>query len=564
MNIKLKIKGKLILSFVLILIIFGVSILLVVNYSVKNLVTQNKLESDSNLGYELLDQTYKGEWRISNGNMYKGETLVNGDTVFVDRVKNKTKSLATIFLGDTRISTNVVKEDGSRAIGTKVSDEVKEVVLNQGKEFVGKADILGEIYYTKYIPIRDKSNKVIGIWFVGVSNDYINESVFKVDMIIAIISLIFIVFGVLIAIFIVNGIYTPIKIAVDRSRDIASLDLTKDISFKMLNREDEMGVLSRALQTIIDNLREIVSGVKDQSTQLRDSSQKLNTNSEQSSIAIDEIAKTISDISMNVNEEAKETDNAVQSIVKLDDIIKDEQEKLDNLNRAIEDVDNLKNEGLYNIRDLVKKTNLNKNSSKGIRTVIENANESAEKIHQASQMIRNISQQTNLLALNAAIEAARAGEAGKGFAVVAGEIRGLSEQSHNFTEEISDIIDELSKKMEDAVETIIQMNTIVDEQSESVDSTKEKFEGISQAIENTKEFIEVLNKSAKDVEEKRVFIMDIINALSQKSEDNAASTEQASASVEEEAATMLQIAEDSKELSKLAKSMNDSIERFKY
>ncbi len=561
---KLKIKGKLILSFMVLLSLFGLLMLLVIDYNVKHLVTQNKLESDSNLGYELLELTYEGKWSVKDGNMYKGDKIINGDVVFVDKVKKKTKSLATIFLGDTRIATNVMTEDGSRAIGSKVSEEVKKAVLEQGKNFIGKVKVLGHLYYTKYVPIKDSSNKIIGIWVVGVDKEFINEKVFGIELIILSISLLFIIFGILVSIFIVNGIYKPIKIAVEKSSEIANLDLTKDISQKMLNREDEMGVLSRALQTIIDNLRDIVSGVKNQSIKLKDSSEKLNVNSEQSSIAIDELARTITDISLNVNQEAKNTDKAVQSIVELDDIIKDEQEKLDNLNRAIEDVDNLKSEGLHNIKDLVEKTNLNKNSSKGIRTVIENANESAEKIYQASQMIRNISQQTNLLALNAAIEAARAGEAGRGFAVVAGEIRGLSEQSHNFTEEISDIIDELTKKMEDAVQTIIQMNDIVDEQGNSVDSTKEKFEGISQAIEDTKKFIAILNKSAGKVEEKRLFIMDIMNTLSQKSEDNAASTEQASASVEEEAATILQIAEDSKLLSGLAKTMNDSIESFKY
>ena len=87
-------------------------------------------------------------------------------------------------------------------------------------------------------------------------------------------------------------------------------------------------------------------------------------------------------------------------------------------------------------------------------------NESAERIAIASE-IENIAGQTNLLALNAAIEAARAGESGRGLAVVAEGIRELAEQSNQFTEEISTIINDITDKTSTAVQVMEEIGKIV-------------------------------------------------------------------------------------------------------
>jgi methyl-accepting chemotaxis protein len=132
-----------------------------------------RLNSASNLGYALLDKQYPGEWRVDGTNLYKGDCLINNDPIFVDLMKKYTGYPATIFLGDTRIATNVTKEDGNRAVGTKVSEIVSEKVLKGGANYEGEATILGNIYQAKYIPIKDQTGKVIGIWFIGVEKSAI-------------------------------------------------------------------------------------------------------------------------------------------------------------------------------------------------------------------------------------------------------------------------------------------------------------------------------------------------------------------------------------------------------
>ena len=109
-----------------------------------------------------------------------------------------------------------------------------------------------------------------------------------------------------------------------------------------------------------------------------------------------------------------------------------------------------------------------------------------------------------------------------------------------------------------------EMSKLVDEQSQSVESTKTKFEGIAGAIEKTKNAVDVLNESGRFMESKKDNIIGIIERLSAISEENAAATEETAASVEEQTASMDQIANASEDLAKLAEEMNSAIAMFEY
>jgi two-component system NtrC family sensor kinase len=107
-----------------------------------------------------------------------GGVLLNRNFEIVDKIneivhegqvyEGKEIGTATIFQGDLRISTNVKNQDGSRALGTLVSDEVHSVVLTEGKRWVGEAFVVNAIYITAYEPIRDPMNTIVGILYVGV------------------------------------------------------------------------------------------------------------------------------------------------------------------------------------------------------------------------------------------------------------------------------------------------------------------------------------------------------------------------------------------------------------
>jgi two-component system NtrC family sensor kinase len=106
-----------------------------------------------------------------------GGVLLNRNYEIVDRIKNivfkdakykgKEIGTATIFLGDVRISTNVMDKEGKRAIGTRVSTEVREQVLGKGLPWIQRAFVVDNWYITAYEPIRDIQDKIVGILYVG-------------------------------------------------------------------------------------------------------------------------------------------------------------------------------------------------------------------------------------------------------------------------------------------------------------------------------------------------------------------------------------------------------------
>jgi len=107
-------------------------------------------------------------FRITDGKMFVGDYLFNGNHELPDAIKSLFGGTATVFLGDTRISTNIIKEDGTRAVGTKLVGPAYDALFRQGKAYRGEAKILGIPYFTAYDPIRDSSGKIIGALYVGV------------------------------------------------------------------------------------------------------------------------------------------------------------------------------------------------------------------------------------------------------------------------------------------------------------------------------------------------------------------------------------------------------------
>lgn len=519
---------------------------------------------------------YFGELSYSYGVLLdENGQSIEGRNEMVDDVRNDLGNVATIFVasGDDfkRISTNIMTEEGTRAIGTYLGkDSVAYEDVVQGKLYIGEAEILGVPYYTAYEPITDNEDNVIGIMFLGISEEesqlLISSNLAGMRNSFIIIGFLTILLAIGAAFAIGKSIANPISELAHIIDRLAKYDLSTDNKTeetKYIKRNDEIGVIAKALSVMRNNFIDLVQDVTSSSDQVAASSQQLTANSQQTSYAANEVARTIEEMARGAADQAKDTEQGVEHIEEMGSLVEHEQSLLRALNTSTSEVDKLKEEGFVIIHDLVEKTGNSNKAAKEVSDVIINTNESAEKIESASQMIKNIADQTNLLALNAAIEAARAGEAGKGFAVVSEEIRKLAEESNKFTEEIEAIVGDLTGKTEKAVSTMKEVGVIVASQTESVEKTNAKFEGIANAIEKSKEVILELNRSGQEMEQKKEEIIEIMQNLSAIAEENAAGTEEASASVEEQTASMDELASASEDLAKIAEEMQDKISKFK-
>lgn len=152
-----------------------------------------KTKSDLATAQEIADYMHPGYWHVADGKLYKGDFLINDNTDLVDRIGRLTDDTVTIFLNNTRVATNIIR-DGNRATGTFAADYVTETVLNSGKIYIGEAEVVGVKYQTGYAPIKDESGNIIGMFYIGVSKklaDQLKQSFIAVAILSARIALLF-------------------------------------------------------------------------------------------------------------------------------------------------------------------------------------------------------------------------------------------------------------------------------------------------------------------------------------------------------------------------------------
>lgn len=190
------------------------------------------------------------------------------------------------------------------------------------------------------------------------------------------------------------------------------------------------------------------------------------------------------------------------------------------------------------------------------------ANKAAGKISEVVNLITEIASQTNLLSLNASIEAARAGEAGRGFAVVAENIKQLAEQTTSSAADIQDIIHDLEQKSDETVEKTEAVNNIVNKQSEDMKQTADILNQVITGITGLIDKIDSIAVSVANMDKSKENVVDVIGNLSSVSQENAASTEETSASTTMAMETVKKIADEAVNLKDIAQELEDRMKQF--
>jgi two-component system NtrC family sensor kinase len=195
------------------------------------------------------------------GIIYGGK-LLNQDYTIVDKIKDtvfqgikykgKDIGTATIFQDDLRIATNVLKEDGTRAIGTRIAQEVYEQVIIKGKPWIERAFVVNDWYITAYEPIKDISGKIIGILYVGMLEKRFTDLKKEVTFIFTGVTLVGIIFVLAISYFLAGQILNPIENLIRASRELGQGNL----EYRIKNiPKDEIGKLAETFNFMADSLK---------------------------------------------------------------------------------------------------------------------------------------------------------------------------------------------------------------------------------------------------------------------------------------------------------------------
>ncbi len=331
-------------------------------------------------------------------------------------------------------------------------------------------------------------------------------------------------------------------------------DLTKKID---VNSKDEMGSMAKALNTFLENLREIISEVNKSANVVMESSgivqskiQSLNGNISDSSATIEELSAGMEETAASAEEVNSSSVEITDSVASLADRATQGANKVVDINKRATEL----KQNAGNSRTVAVGTY--ENSKKELEIAIKRA-EAIEQINLLSNSIMEISNQTNLLALNASIEAARAGESGRGFAVVATEIGNLADNSKTTVTEIqkitTDVVDAVRELSSGTINLIEFMDgTVINDYN--------SFVSVGEAYGKDANFVdELVTEISATSEELTATIEGIMSAI----EDVTVAMNQGATGTQEVAEQVSEIAQISEEVDAQSRKSAENAKRLK-
>ncbi|MBY3265132.1 HAMP domain-containing protein [Rhizobium laguerreae] len=509
------------------------------------------------------------------------------DHSLVDRTAQSIAGVATIFQKQgsdyVRISTNVKKENGDRAVGTKlVAEHPAQPVLARGEAYYGPAELFGRKFMTGYFPIKNAANANVGILFIGIPMELYYQRMYELQMLVlGVGAIVMLLVGVL-AFYAIRLSVKPLQALTTSVHSISAGDL--DGAIPCVEKRNEFGDIGRALALFRDSARarrdlETQAG---EQRELSDAERARNDADKRSldgqiDFAVNQLAAGLGrlsqgDVSQTIGtpfvgrlEQLRVDFNA--SLLRLQDTLSGIRDSAATIQRnsgavsasagelskrteaqaanleetaaAVEEITVTVRSSAERAREANNVVAATKKTADNSGAVVGDAVAAMDRIEQASQRIEQIIEviddiafQTNLLALNAGIEAARAGEAGKGFAVVAQEVRELAQRSADAAREIKSLIETSSRE--------------VTAGSDLVQKTGSVLASISQEIIAISGHVETIATASRDQSAALQEVNGSVNAMDQMTQKNAAmvaETTQASRLLAGEADTLMALIE---------------------
>ncbi|WP_072993480.1 methyl-accepting chemotaxis protein [Clostridium cavendishii] len=392
-------------------------------------------------------------------------------------------------------------------------------------------------------------------------NEDIHSTYLRMNKIISILSVASVLIAVLIGLLIAKDIERSLNKIKDFAIRLAHYDFSSPISVKT---KSEFGQTGRALNKAQENVSNLVKLIMDNSQDISASSEELSATVEELTSKVVTIDDAVKNIAGGMEEATASTEEISASIQEVDSSINVLSQKAmdgsDNANKAKERATEVKNNSQKAIEKtrkvaIEKKENMEKAIEDG---------KVVESIKIMADTIASIAEQTNLLALNAAIEAARAGEQGKGFAVVAEEVRELAEQSSQAVSNIQETIGKVQIAFKSSIDTGSDILEFID------NDVHAQFDGYGETGKQYYEDSDFVSKMSEEIasmsEEITATVGQVSGAVQNMAitaQNSNEQTEMIKESMDETTKAIEQVAVTAQSQAELAQKLNEMVQKFK-
>lgn len=416
-------------------------------------------------------------------------------------------------------------------------------------------------FLSGYAPIKDSNGNVVAIMSVDISAEIIAQKQYIFLRNILIQLIITVTLFILMTLFICKRIINPVYLLDRKLKELSTSggDLTKVIE---IHTGDEIESLGYSINAFIANIRQIIGKASAISSNVNRYSSTLEKTIHQTTDVLEHNTIAIQTIATGAVNQGSDLDTVMNRIICMNNEVDESNKKMNLINDKVSITESYIDTGIGIVNDLNSKTDGNLKAFGEVYQKIGNLIIDINGISEILKSISNISDQINLLALNASIEAARAGEEGKGFSVVAGEIKNLAAKTAQSVVEADHMIARITDHSESVNSQINIVNTTIEQQKNSVEDTDKAFHGIHNNVSNLIESMNYINATFKSFTASMNEISSAIQTIGHVSQENAAITEELSASSQEQSATMCEIENTVKNLRELCEEMDHTIEKF--
>ncbi len=473
---------------------------------------------------------------------------------------------------DEELRNSLNERDGyiTEQIYETVKDRAKKLIEanSDNQQYVNFGEVVGDDFKVNgkrmlvaYYHIRRIEGTPVNWTMISLTPiSKITENINLASRQIILIGLLCLFVGIVISTFIAKDISVGINVLTGLMDKIKKGDLEVKCD---IDRKDEIGNLALSFGDMVNNLKQMIAGIKEASCVAVDSSKSVACSCQESYGSIERFSAMLTEVKNVVNSQMCEIGVSAKVANQLSDQIQVVTEDFGNVSKIVAGAKELSEEGKKSVNKLLINASEVKKTVSEFGKLTETLKAESSEISKITGFIRGIANQTNLLALNAAIEAARAGEAGRSFSIVASEIRTLAEQSNDSVNYIENKLKNISSTVQLTGEFIKASDSVMGEHDNSVNDTIGKLDNIVEFMDSIFNQMRDIEISIHDIESARINITEFMNKLTESTEKTKDNVQGISVSMDDQVNLIKHLAGLSDNLNVLSADLEATINIFK-